>query len=170
MTLKEESLHRNFSVRVVQESDLEELSALAHRIWKQHYTPIIGSAQVEYMLGLWYGAEFLGKQMRDATRQFLLVEQAEQLKAYIQSSEQNGACFIHKLYVAPECQGQGMGKALLGALPTHLPLQLRVNRHNDKSIAFYKRYGFTVIGEDVLDIGDGYTMDDYIMKKSILAS
>lgn len=159
-----------FIIRCVIEADLEELSTLAHRIWREHYTPIIGAAQVKYMLGLWYSPQFLRDQMNDEKRLFLVVESGSELKAYVQSSEQDGYSFIHKLYVASESKGQGMGTALLKALPTHLPLQLRVNRDNINSIGFYKRYGFEITGEHVLDIGQGYSMDDYIMEMPISSS
>lgn len=160
----------DFIIRPASASDVDELSALAHRIWREHYTPIIGRDQVEYMLGLWYGVDFLLKQVADKDRLFLVLEQMEKLKGYIQSSEQKGHTFIHKLYIAPESQGQGMGSALLGALPKHLPIRLRVNRNNIDSIAFYKRHRFEIIAEDVLDIGEGYAMDDYIMRRPISSS
>lgn len=157
----------SFLIRDVTVVDVEELSTLAHRIWREHYTPIIGNEQVEYMLGLWYSPEFLTKQVLDESRLFLTAQVAGELKGYIQSSEQESHSFIHKLYIAPESQGQGLGKALLGALPKGLPLSLRVNRDNHNSIAFYQHCGFKIVAEDVLDIGQGFVMDDYAMQRSI---
>ena len=45
-------------------------------------------------------------------------------------------------------------------------LQLTVNRNN-KSLSFYQKLGFKIIGEQNLDIGSGYFMDDYIMEREI---
>ena len=42
-------------------------------------------------------------------------------------------------------------------------IQLNVNRHNP-SVLFYKASGFTVWQEEILDIGDGFVMDDYVMQ------
>jgi ribosomal protein S18 acetylase RimI-like enzyme len=42
-------------------------------------------------------------------------------------------------------------------------LLLNVNRNNPAK-SFYKKLGFTVIKEDDIDIGNGYFMNDYVMK------
>jgi len=42
-------------------------------------------------------------------------------------------------------------------------LHLNVNKFN-KSVSFYKNIGFDVIGEEDINIGKGYLMDDYIME------
>jgi len=44
-------------------------------------------------------------------------------------------------------------------------LTLNVNRHN-KARFFYEKYGFVIIGEEDIDIGEGYFMNDYIMELS----
>ena len=41
-------------------------------------------------------------------------------------------------------------------------LELNVNRKN-KAINFYKKYGFTILKEEDIDIGEGYFMNDYVM-------
>ena len=45
-------------------------------------------------------------------------------------------------------------------------LLLNVNRHN-KAISFYKKYGFDIIAEEDIDIGNGYYMNDYVMEKKL---
>lgn len=156
----------SFTIRPTCDDDAEGLSALAHRIWHQHYPGIITVEQIDYMLGLWYTPDFLRQQIADPKRLFLVAEKANTLCGYIAASEQAGYTFIHKLYIADECRGQGLGQALLNALPKDRPFKLRVNRHNTGSIRFYQKYGFRIDAEDTLDIGNGYIMDDFIMVKS----
>jgi len=156
----------SFRLRPVTTDDAEALSALAHRIWHQHYPGIITVEQIDYMLSLWYTPEVLRQQAEIEGRLFLMAEQQGSPVGYMATSEQEGFQFIHKLYVAEECRGKGLGKTLLGAVPAErLPLQLRVNKQNRDSIAFYERQGFRHHADDVLDIGKGYIMDDYILVK-----
>lgn len=44
---------------------------------------------------------------------------------------------------------------------------LNVNKRNEASIAFYRHCGFAVREEVVIDIGNGFVMDDYVMAKPI---
>ena len=43
-------------------------------------------------------------------------------------------------------------------------LELRVNRGNVAAIGFYRKNGFTVHAEDRREIGNGFVMDDYLMR------
>jgi ribosomal protein S18 acetylase RimI-like enzyme len=46
-------------------------------------------------------------------------------------------------------------------------LVLNVNRHNIKAIRAYERAGWQVAEMVVVDIGNGFVMDDYIMTKHL---
>ena len=43
-------------------------------------------------------------------------------------------------------------------------LVLNVNRFN-KAKDFYEKLGYTVAGEEKVDIGNGFIQDDYVMEK-----
>ncbi|MGZ8545109.1 MAG: GNAT family N-acetyltransferase, partial [Flavisolibacter sp.] len=45
-------------------------------------------------------------------------------------------------------------------------LRLNVNRNNSAR-SFYEKLGFEMIGEEDIDIGNGYFMNDYVMEKKI---
>jgi ribosomal protein S18 acetylase RimI-like enzyme len=40
---------------------------------------------------------------------------------------------------------------------------LNVNKNNS-AVQFYQKMGFKIIEEMILDIGEGYVMDDYVMQ------
>ena len=44
---------------------------------------------------------------------------------------------------------------------------LTVNRMNRSAIKAYERCGFSITGEVVADIGEGFVMDDYRMEKQL---
>ena len=83
-----------------------------------------------------------------------------------------GVYKLHKLYVLPGRQGKGLGKAILEFISEDIAplgarvLKLNVNRHN-KARRFYEKLGFTVIGEEDIDIGNNYFMNDYVMEKRV---
>jgi ribosomal protein S18 acetylase RimI-like enzyme len=39
---------------------------------------------------------------------------------------------------------------------------LNVNRFNP-AVSFYEKYGFRTVKEEVIDIGNGFVMDDFVM-------
>ena len=47
-------------------------------------------------------------------------------------------------------------------------IELTVNKYNSGTIAAYEKMGFEKVRPAVFDIGGGYIMDDYIMKKSLV--
>ena len=160
-----------FTTRRVTANDIVAIQALAHRIWHQHYPGIISREQIDYMLGLWYSAPALAEQIAEPSREFLLAEQEGEPIAYsaAKPTDDGQYLFIHKLYVDESARGIGVGSHIIehfASLAGSRPLQLRVNRHNVNSIRFYKKHGFAITGEDILDIGHGYIMDDYMLVRS----
>ena len=82
-------------------------------------------------------------------------------------------CKLDKLYVHPDQQRQGIGRALLHAVQDWARQQqahrlwLQVNRGNTQAIAAYQKYGFRIIESRVFDIGNGFVMDDHIMEHAL---
>lgn len=147
---------------------LRTISQLAHAIWQQHYTPIIGAAQVDYMLKKMYDINSLELQISEQKHQFYLFSLgnvAEGFGAISQTEPHH--FFLNKLYLNPKLQGVGLGTQALNWLKTqmHQPqtLRLTVNRQNYKSINFYFKNGFVIEKTADLDIGSGYFMNDFVM-------
>jgi GNAT superfamily N-acetyltransferase len=158
-------------IRPADLDDINTIGFLAQQIWPDTYGDILSAEQLKYMLKLIYSPKSLRRQMVDEHQQFLIVEQTEDPIGFASWSvtAAPGVYKLHKLYVLPGRQGKGLGKTLLQfILETLRPegatrLRLNVNRHN-KARQFYERMGFTVIGEEDIDIGHGYFMNDYIME------
>jgi GNAT superfamily N-acetyltransferase len=85
------------------------------------------------------------------------------------SKEEGIAHKLNKLYVLPTAQGTGSGKALLNKAievakaEGSSSLFLQVNKHNN-AYTFYLKNGFTKEKEFKFDIGNGFFMDDYVMR------
>lgn len=147
---------------------------LANAIWPAAYSAILPAEQISYMMGLFYSRSSLEKQMTEKQHQFVIGSSKGHPIAFASygTLENAGAYKLHKLYVLPECHGKGIGKALIDFIITELQtanarmLELNVNRNN-KAKAFYEKLGFEVIREEDIDIGHGYYMNDYVMRKDV---
>lgn len=154
-------------LRMAGEADLGLIGQLATRIWNEHYTPIIGSAQVTYMLQLMYSESSLREQMTVKHHSFWLLETAEGVMGFISLHEQQpGDWFLNKFYILREKAGRGLGSTVLKEIHELLQprkITLTVNRQNHKSINFYFKNGFTIDQVADFDIGQGYVMNDFVM-------
>ena len=159
-------------VKVISEKDVAEVARLAREIWTDHYTPIIGSAQVEYMLERFQSAGAITEQLKADYEYFLAVVD-EKLAGYLGlvPEEAGAVMMISKIYVRRDFRGCGVGRRML-AFAESLCRQrgfgsvwLTVNKFNSDSIAWYERMGFVNAGSVVQDIGGGFVMDDYRMEK-----
>lgn len=160
------------SIRFAEPDDINTIGWLAQQTWPETYGQIITAQQMQYMLNLFYNPLSLRRQMLEEKQQFLMVEQDEEPIGFASWAPmaEPGVYRLHKLYVLPGIQGKGMGKAMLNFIFEDIrgarALRLNVNRYN-KALQFYERMGFVIIGEEDIDIGNNYWMNDYIMEKAI---
>jgi ribosomal protein S18 acetylase RimI-like enzyme len=154
--------------------ELEELTVLIRKVWREHYTPIIGAEQVEYMLDKFQSSEAISRQIVEENYHYYGLSHEKQLAGYyaVQPQAEN-KIFLSKFYVATEFRGRGFGKQMLQHLidnyVTHgkTIIWLTVNKENHDSIAIYQKLGFTITEPIVSDIGNGFVMDDYKMERML---
>jgi ribosomal protein S18 acetylase RimI-like enzyme len=74
--------------------------------------------------------------------------------------------YLDQLFVAPEYQGQSLGRQLLAFTRQHLPdeIELRCIRENEKAWRWYEREGFVYEKEQVEPM-TGFVMKYYRWKK-----
>lgn len=154
-------------------ADIELIHKLGKLSFYPTYLPFISMNQVNYMFHKMYAHESLRQQMNEKGHAFLIAYQdttAVGFTSYELDQDRQKSCKIHKLYVLPDIQAKGLGKYLLEAVAAEALLAgqynliLNVNRYN-KAVDFYKHLGFSIVAEDDIDIGNGYFMNDYEMKK-----
>lgn len=160
------------SIRKADAADIAVIKSLAHAVWPQTYRHILTPGQIAYMLELLYSTNALTQQMKQHT--FLLAETNGMPVGFASYSTQPDAGFykLHKLYVNTRLQGKGVGSALIQYIVEALKalhakaLDLNVNRQN-KARLFYERLGFNIIKQEDIDIGQGYYMNDYVMRLEV---
>lgn len=143
--------------------------------WPVAYDPIIGPHQVAYMLQRMYAPEALERQMIHDGHCFLLAKvegSAVGFASFGPQGKTGDRARLHKLYILPDRKGEGLGQLLLQAVMEqaraagHRVLELNVNKYNPAR-AFYEHAGFRIVRDEVLDIGQGYVMDDHVMERSL---
>jgi ribosomal protein S18 acetylase RimI-like enzyme len=152
--------------------DIPLIRDLTFKVWPQTYSAILTREQIDYMLELIYSEASLQKQMND-NHHFIIVHEGDSPVGFASYSETKPQIYkLHKIYVIHNQQGKGTGRFVIDQIITNIKalgakrLQLNVNRNN-KAKDFYEKLGFTAIGEEDIDIGNGYFMNDYIMEKEL---
>lgn len=155
--------------------DAHLIADLAREIWTEHYTPIIGQGQVEYMLNKFQNPQKILQDVTEHGYTCLWMEQEGRPAAYMawRFGPDEDACFLSKLYVSKAWRGHGLARALLDHLvqrcrKTQIKyIWLTVNKNNKQSIEVYKKLMFYKTGERITDIGGGYVMDDDVMQRDL---
>lgn len=157
--------------RVMSPAQIAAVAELAREIWTQHYVPIIGAAQVAYMLAKFQSETAISRQMAQDGYEYYLVPGAGYLAVLPDFAQKS--LLLSKIYVKADRRGTGLGRALVEFAEKRAAelgcgeLWLTVNRNNADSIAFYERVGFRKTNDWVTDIGSGFVMDDWRMAKRI---
>lgn len=179
----------NYRIVSVTPDDYETIQSIAHATWPDTFGDILSAAQIDYMLDMMYSEEAIAQQVSKGHIFKLLLapelrdENADYLKATITRFKPVGyvsyqldylpaTTKIHKIYLLPETQGKGYGKALLQDVEQiarnagQQRLRLDVNYQN-AAIGFYEYLGLQKIDRCNTDIGNGYLMEDWIMEKEV---
>jgi ribosomal protein S18 acetylase RimI-like enzyme len=148
---------------------------LACKIWPATYAHILSREQIDYMMERIYSTESLRRQMDEQHHVFLILEAEGRPAGFASYSIYPGGekAKLQKIYVDPALQGMGLGRLLLNEVSARAQaagcsvLRLNVNRHN-QARSFYERQGFSVTGEEDIDIGNGFWMNDFVMEKQLV--
>ncbi len=155
-------------IRKAAEKDISSIQQIAHTTWPVAYGDIISAEQLTYMLELMYSTPALEKQVANGHEFYLFEAEGSPIGFASVSNEGNNIFKLNKLYVLPNSQKTGAGKALLlqaieyAKINGGIQLILQVNKVN-KATSFYLKHGFTILEEKVLELEHGFVMDDYIM-------
>jgi len=155
--------------------ELYQVRQIAYATWHNTFGSMLSEKQISYMLELMYNDNALRQQVSRG-HQFILAywdNEAVGFMSYEINYNGRPQLMLHKLYLLPNIQGLGIGTKMLNFLAgiaakeKNDKVRLKVFHKNAKAFAFYEKYGFIKTGEEVTDWGNGFTITDYIMEKSI---
>lgn len=155
-------------IRIATTRDINAIQNIAYNTWPVTYKKMITTEQIEFMLEMMYSQEALENQFYEGA-QFLIAEVESEVVGFASFGlVKENTYKLNKLYISPDVQKSGAGKALLKESIAKIlklggkQLELQVNRKN-KAVGFYKKMGFEIVKEVDVNIGKGFYMNDYIM-------
>ncbi|MFM7473989.1 MAG: GNAT family N-acetyltransferase [Crocinitomicaceae bacterium] len=159
-------------IKLIAYNDLEIVSDLAYKIWPVVYKNMISQDQISYMLNWKYSRETL-QNAHISGDYFYAYYREEEAVGFIHLQPNHEVLKLQKIYILPEFQKKGIGREFINFCNIFCQqnnfkeLELQVNRENP-AVFFYLKNGFSIFKEEDFDIGNGYYMNDYIMKKEII--
>lgn len=155
-------------------ADIPVIQQLRDEIWRPTYKDLLSPEQIDYMLELMYSTAALSSQITEKKHSFLLLydDQRPIGFASYSTTDEAGVYKLQKIYLHGDYQGKGVGKLLLDDVVKRVKaanaaiLELDVKKDN-KARFFYEKQGFTIFKEKDTDIGNGYWMRDYVMRRPL---
>lgn len=151
---------------------IEIVATLAEEIWREHFTSIIGRAQVDYMLETFQSERAISEQVRNGFLYYLIKSNNSDV-GYLGVLPKDDFLLLSKFYIRSTERGKGLGRKALTFIESlavekgATRITLTVNKYNLQTIETYKKLGFEITESLIQDIGDGFVMDDYRMEKAI---
>lgn len=161
-------------VRKATLGDIPKIRQMAEAVFPETYKNILSGEQIRYMMDMMYSEMALKRQMTVDNNTFHLCEGRGYVSfRYVGKTEDCSDLFhIEKLYVLPEFQGLGVGRELMETVINAVRktsngtarIELNVNRYNNKAVSFYEHMGMRRDRRGDFPIGNGFFMNDYIMR------
>lgn len=156
---------------IIRQATLDDralIRSISERTWPSTYGHIISQEQIDFMLDWMYSDASLEEQMNKGHQFFIAAFNGEDI-GFCSVCKDTDGHKLNKLYILPNIQGSGAGTLLLNKAieiakaEGSTSLFLQVNKHNS-AYSFYIKKGFVKESEFKFDIGNGYFMDDYVMR------
>ena len=161
-------------VPVTTAAQLELIDGLAREIWYEYYVPLIGRAQVDYMVSKFQSSGAMAAQIREGYEYFITERDGRSIGyCAVQPQPADGRLFLSKLYLLCDARGAGTGRVCMEFIEQLARrrglklLWLTVNKGNP-AVKAYERLGFRIAADLEIDIGGGFVMDDFRMEKPLV--
>ncbi|MGJ7032895.1 GNAT family N-acetyltransferase [Niabella hirudinis] len=152
--------------------DAAIIHQLAQEIWPKAFEQILSQAQLDYMIQMMYAPAVLQSEMERGIEFYILRYNGKDSGYTAIEQKAPHSWKLHKIYLSQKLHGKGLGKYQLRNMENLVrvygaqELWLNVNRQN-KAVDFYKSQGYQIIKTEDIDIGNGYFMNDYVMRKTL---
>lgn len=167
----------NLKYRIVDsKEDYLIMLNIVNEVWPLCYKEILSQEQIEYMIHWMYNIDKVKEETKNDSPFFIVSNENDEdiaIVSYDTVPKEDGKVMLHKLYMKKEFWGKSLGQEIL----THVTneaikagakyINIQVNRFNTRAQKAYARNGFTIYKTLCTDIGNGFVMDDYFMKKDL---
>ena len=161
--------------------DVYTLQEISCKTFRETFADTNSPEELQEFLDKAYDVEKLKEELVNGNSQFYFLYFNGALAGYLKLNEapsqteinDKNSLEIQRLYLLREFQGKGLGKELmdkaieLAKAGEKKYVWLGVWEHNEKALAFYKKYGFYKIGSHSFFVGSDEQTDD-IMRKDLI--
>ena len=151
---------------------IAEMSRMATEILREHYDPIVGKQQNDYMLDKFQSVRAIGEQLGNGYRYYFVRCNGRNV-GFMAFYPRQKAMYLSKLYLYKDERGKGFSRQMIAFVAEEArrenlcAVELNVNKHNERAISVYLKNGFETVESVKNDIGGGFFMDDYVMEKRL---
>ena len=155
--------------------NIPDIQKIAEVAFPHAFESTLSPDQISYMMTMMYSTEALKQQFQNKHR-FFLAKMDGQFVGYCSIEHhymQSSSTKIHKAYILPVVQKHGIGRSFFDVASAQaievgdLSISLNVNKYNENAMAFYAKYGMKNVKAEVIEIGKGFVMDDYVFLKKL---
>jgi len=153
------------------ENGITQMSRMATEIVREHFDPIIGKEQNDYMIQKFQTVDAIKEQLENSYQYYFVSDEGRRIGFLAFYPKGNAMC-LSKLYLYKEDRGKGYSRKMLDFVIKNArnagftSIELNVYRNNS-AIYAYEKLGFKVIRTEKNDIGAGFFMDDYVYSLQI---
>lgn len=155
--------------------DVPSIKRLLYETWVDTYSPVVPVEVLDEVTATWHAPAKLEREIASGSMRWLVAEHPSGTLTGIASGQLDEERVLHlgRLYVHPERQREGIGKALLNAFLAEFPravcVRLEVEEKNPKGRQFYAREGFRELRRFRQDLGsvEAYC---FLLEKSLTPS
>ena len=154
--------------KVNTKEDIENMSKLATGIMKKHYDPIVGSKTNDHMLEKYQSVRGITEEIDGGAEYYFVCLDKESI-GFVAVDPKVDYLYLSKFYLALDYRGKGYASEMMAFVKDYAKargldkIKLNVNADNVNTVGAYKHFGFEVVEEYQRDVGDGYSVHDYVM-------
>lgn len=173
-------MHLAIRIRRAKENDAPALSVLAEGTFRAAFAESNSAANMQLHCAATYGPALQAAEIREPNLETWVAKAGERLVVYVQLRLNatstvvldERAVEIQRFYVDASHHGTGLAHDLMAQVLTRAEaagsaeLWLGVWERNQRALAFYRKWGFDVVGEHIFKVGDD-PQRDLLMRRDV---
>ena len=149
----------------------ETMEALGRRIVPDFYALYLPPECGAWLVEVSHTVEVFETQVGEGYRHYMIEMDGEAI-GYFALHEEDHVMVLTQFYLLEEMRGRGIGQRVMEFINREAEelrvraVELLVFRKNAAAVGLYRKNGYAVAAEVVTPMGEGQTVEDYVMRKS----
>jgi ribosomal protein S18 acetylase RimI-like enzyme len=150
--------------------DVLSIKDLLRETWHDTYASLLPKTAIESITSQWHAPALLAEQIQSPDIYFAITRDGGVVVGVITARLQDDAIVVARLYVRPQHQRRGIGRALLESsyrvFSDAHSVRLTVEADNRKGVAFYTKQGFREVARSSEEVA-GACLENVIMERPL---